>query len=139
MGITSISQTYHYYVQNAKLISNYGKMLDANQLPVERGIRLTEEDHLRREVIQDIMCQFELDPQAISDDYNIDFREHFKDSLPQLKPFEDDNLLVDHGDKITITEEGRMFIRNIAMAFDAYLPREGQRKTDKAPQFSKTV
>ncbi len=139
MGITSISQTYHYYVQNAKLISNYGKMLDANQLPVERGIRLTEEDHLRRRVIQDIMCQFELVPQQISDHYNIDFREHFKDSLPQLKPFEDDNLLVDSGDKITITEEGRMFIRNIAMAFDAYLPREGQTKTDKAPQFSKTV
>ncbi len=139
MGITSISQTYHYYVQNTKLISNYRKLLEKDLLPVERGIRMTEEDHLRRQVIQDIMCQFELDIPALSKQFNIDFREHFKSSLARLQTFAEDNLLVDEDDRIVITEEGRLFIRNIAMAFDAYLPQDGQSVPKTTPQFSKTV
>lgn len=139
LGITSISQTYHYYVQNTKLISNYRKMVEGGQLPVERGIRLTEDDHLRRQIIQDIMCRFELDTKKISADFGIDFRADFEHEISRLGTFADDGLLVDEGDKILITENGRLFIRNIAMAFDAYLPHDSQPTTSRQPRYSKTV
>ena len=119
LGITSISQPYNYYVQNTKLISNYREMVASGQLPVERGIRLTEDDHLRRQIIQDIMCQFELDTKKLSANFGIDFRAEFEHEISRLGTFVDDGLLVDEGDKILITENGSLFIRNIAMSFDA--------------------
>lgn len=139
LGTTSISQTYNYYVQNTKLISNYRNMVAGGQLPVERGIRLTEDDHLRRQIIQDIMCQFELDTNKLSANFGIDFRADFEHEIARLETFVDDGLLVDEGDKILITENGRLFIRNIAMAFDAYLPQDSQPTTSKQPRYSKTV
>lgn len=139
LGITSISQTYHYYVQNTKLISNYRKMVEGGQLPVERGIRLTEDDHLRRQIIQDIMCRFELDTKKISADFGIDFRADFEPEISRLETFADDGLLVDEGDQILITENGRLFIRNIAMAFDAYLPHDSLPTAGSQPRYSKTV
>lgn len=139
MGVTSISQTHNYYVQNAKLISDYRKMVDAGQLPVERGIRLTEDDHLRSRIIQDIMCRFEIDLTSISAEFGIDFRDQFAGAIAELEPFASDGLLVDQGDKIVINDTGRMFIRNIAMAFDAYLPRTKPESQAAGPRYSKTV
>ena len=139
MGVTSISQTYNYFVQNAKLISEYRKMVDAGRLPIERGIRLTEDDHLRSRLIQDIMCHLEIDLVNISAEFGINFREKFASSIAELEPFAQDGLLVDQGDKIVINENGRMFIRNIAMVFDAYLPGKQQQGSDASQRFSKTV
>ena len=59
--------------------------------------------------------------------------------MARLVTFVDDGLLVDEGDTILITENGRLFIRNIAMAFDAYLPRDSRPTTAKQPRYSKTV
>ncbi len=142
LGITSIGQTRNYYVQNHKQISRYRQSVEAGQLPTERGIRLTDEDHLRRRVIQDIMCRFELNLPDLEQAFNLDFRDHFAPELKALAPFEEDDLLVDEGDRLLVTEQGRLFIRNIAMTFDAYLPKNGGGQavaTSDTPQYSKTV
>ena len=124
LGMTSIGQTHNYYIQNHKRLSDYRSSVNTGRLPVERGIRLTAEDHLRRQVIHDIMCRFEIDIPSIEASRSIDFRQHFARELPGLEPFAEDGLLVDDGDRIRVTEAGRLFIRNIAMTFDAYLPAE---------------
>ena len=142
LGITSIGQTSNTYIQNHKQISRYRESLDKGQLPTERGIRLTGEDHLRRRVIQDIMCRFELNLPDLEQAFNLDFRDHFAPELKALAPFEADDLLVDEGDRLVVTEQGRLFIRNIAMTFDAYLPKNGGGQavaTSDTPQYSKTV
>ena len=69
----------------------------------------------------------------------MNFREKFASSIAELKPFAEDGLLVDQGDKIIINENGRMFIRNIAMVFDAYLPAKQQQGSEARQRYSKTV
>ncbi len=142
MGITSIGQTHNYYIQNHKQISSYKERVEAGQLPTERGIRLSDEDHLRRRVIQDIMCRFELNLPKLEQAFDLDFRDHFAAELKALASLEQDDLIVDEGDRLVVTEQGRLFIRNIAMAFDAYLPKNGAGKAvakSDTPQYSKTV
>lgn len=135
LGMSSISMLDDIYVQNHKTLPEYYRHLDEDRLPVMRGYALTGEDQLRREVIMELMCHFHLEKSKIEKKYDIRFDEHFADALNGLEPFEDDDLIVLGRDALTVTETGRLLIRNIAMNFDAYLM---EKEADK-PQFSRTV
>ncbi|MFQ5508406.1 MAG: oxygen-independent coproporphyrinogen III oxidase [Leptospirillia bacterium] len=132
-GITAIGQLSHCYVQNVKKISDYYAAIDAGRLPVERGIKLSEEDILRRDVITRLMCNFELDPADFEARYGIDFDSHFAEALKPYDGFETDGLVIREGRKIVVTPMGRFLIRNLAMPFDAYLG------TKSGERFSRTV
>ena len=142
LGITSIGHTHNYYIQNHKQISAYSALVEAGELPTAGGILLTPEDRLRRRIIQDIMCRFELDILSIEEEFGIDFGQHFATETAALQTFEDDRLLVLGDRRIGITDEGRLYIRNIAMVFDAYLPGSGDAQRDvngRSPRYSQTV
>ena len=126
-GVSSISQTARTYRQNHKTLEKYYESLAAGRLPVERGIELTDEDLLRRHVIMRLMCDFALDFTSVGEQFGIDFPAHFAGSLACLDEFVADGL-VEIGPKgLRVTEAGRLFIRNIAMCFDAYAaPGEGR-------------
>lgn len=132
MGMSSISQLATAYMQNFKELPTYYKLISAGQLPAEKGYILTEDDQIRRETIMRLMCDMELDYSTMSARLGIDFQEYFKDSLANLAEFEKDGLLIQEQGKITMTETGRLFIRNVAMEFDAYLNKSEAR-------FSKTI
>lgn len=134
-GMSSISQTSRSYRQNFKDITDYGQAVSDDRYPIDRGILLTDEDVMRRDIIMSIMCQLRLDYAAKSEQHGIDFQNHFSSSLESLKPMQQDGLLELTESSLTVTEQGRLFIRNIAMAFDAYL---AQGKSQKG-KFSKTV
>jgi oxygen-independent coproporphyrinogen III oxidase len=79
------------------------------------------------------MCDFRIDPQKFEAKYGIDFRSHFADAVTALAAFEADGLVAQEGGGWKVTPAGRLLVRNLAMAFDAYLrTREGER-------FSRTV
>ena len=131
-GMSSISQLEDIYAQNTKVVPEYYKMVDAGKLPVEKGYLLTEEDKLRRSVIMRMMCDLELDYAKLSKNLQVDFKTHFEKELNNLDEFVADGLMVLDDNKLTVTNKGRLFIRNIAMTFDAYLGQgEGR--------FSKTI
>ncbi len=131
-GMSSISQLDDIYAQNTKVIPEYYKYLDQASLPFEKGYLLTEEDQLRRTVIMRLMCDLELDYARLSKNLKVDFEQHFEKELNNLDEFVADELLVLNNAKLTVTNKGRLFIRNIAMTFDEYLGQgEGR--------FSKTV
>ena len=132
MGMSSISQLDFIYAQNYKDLTTYYNRIKKGVLPIEKGFIMSEDDITRRNVIMQLMCDMELDYNVISSQMGIDFRSYFKSDLTKLDEFETDGLLVRSQDKITITEEGRLFIRNIAMTFDAYLDKS-------QTQYSKTV
>lgn len=134
-GVSGIGMLSDLYIQNYKTFHEYYASLDEGGLPIMRGIALSEDDRLRREVITELMCNFKLVKKTIEEKYNIHFDRYFADALTALKSFEDDHLIVLKKDALTITESGRLLIRNIAMHFDAYL----QNKDDKKPNFSRTV
>lgn len=134
-GMSSISQTSRSYRQNFKDITDYGQAVSEDHYPIDRGILLTDEDILRRDIIMSIMCQLHLDYSAKSKQHSIDFTQHFADAIKSLKPMADDGLLELNNDSLQVTNQGRLFIRNIAMAFDAYL----QSNNPAQGKFSKTV
>ncbi len=81
------------------------------------------------------MANFFVDISEVEKRFNINFREYFKDSLAELKEFEDVELIKVSDSKIEVSPTGTMLIRNIAMVFDAYMYKYYNSKKS----FSKTV
>ncbi|WP_269539003.1 oxygen-independent coproporphyrinogen III oxidase [Cerasicoccus fimbriatus] len=120
-GISAISQSAGAFRQNEKDLTAYRDALAKGRLPITRGYQLTDEDKLRGNVIMRLMCDLSLDFDALSTQWNIDAREHFASAIAQLEEPAKDGLIIwtDYG--FDVTELGRLFIRNLAMCFDAYL------------------
>ncbi len=134
MGITSISQLKNVYAQNYKTEKEYYSALDNEKLPTAKGYQLSEDDHLRREVIMRLMCDFELDFKKIENQFKINFKEYFAWGLNNLKEMQADDLVEISDSGIKVKNMGRMLIRNIAINFDGYI----ERKEDTA-KYSRTV
>jgi len=133
-GVSAISMTDTVYVQNVKKLSTYQESLETGRLPIERGIVLSRDDQLRRDVINELMCNGNLVKADLEGRYRIDFDSYFSAELEQLAPFEEDGLLVQTGASLELSLIGRIFVRNVAMTFDAYL-----RRPSGARQFSRTL
>lgn len=121
MGITSISQIGRVYAQNFKKEKEYFDALEDGQLPVTKGYYLSDDDLLRRHVVMRVMCDFELNFENIEREFKINFMDYFGDSIAAMKEMVDDGLVEMQVDGFTVTDKGRMMIRNIAMNFDYYI------------------
>jgi oxygen-independent coproporphyrinogen-3 oxidase len=131
-GMSSISQIPTHYRQNEKTLPQYYAGLDADRLPLCRACFLSAEDRIRREVIMRLMCDLELDFDALSTRLGITFREHFAREIEALAAPAADGLIEWRGNGFVATDTGRLLIRNLAMVFDAHLA-----KTEK--RFSRTI
>ncbi|MBD2342912.1 oxygen-independent coproporphyrinogen III oxidase [Anabaena subtropica] len=124
-GMSSISMLHNVYVQNHKRLQNYYQRIDSDELPIEKGIKLRQSDIIRRTIIMELMCQFQLSPDNIQEKYNLsfddDFSEYFLKERRQLQLLEADGLIRLSPNHIEVTPVGRLLIRNIAAVFDAYL------------------
>jgi len=138
LGVSAISQIGDAYIQNDSSLKDYYNSLDSDQLPIKRGISLTQDDLIRADVIQQIMCRHSVDYKMLDNYYQIDSKSYFSEELEKLKVLEQDGLLELNSEDLLITSSGRFFLRNIAMVFDHYLqaPREIK---GKVIQFSKTI
>jgi len=120
-GISSISQGADSYRQNVKDLESYRAMVGSGRLPVAKGYELSDEDKLRADVIMRLMCDLSLNYARMSAKWGIDFEAHFADALKQLEEPAQDGLIEFTPAGLDVTERGRLFIRNLAMCFDAYL------------------
>lgn len=126
-GVSSISQGRASYWQNFKDLKSYYAALDKGQRPIERGVRLSPEDLLRRDVIMTLMCQFRLNFADFNERYGIIFEDKFAAELDRLGQMRADGLITRDSSALTVTPAGRLLIRNVAMAFDAYSSPSEQR------------
>ncbi len=133
IGATSIGMLYDGYFQNYKTIREYYLAIDSGKLPTMRGYILSYEDIIRREVIMDLMCNFQCQFHKIENAFGINFEEHFSQELEELQDMERDGLLKIENRSIKVLPEGRLLIRNIAMVFDQYI------KSSKEQRFSRTI
>ncbi len=124
MGVSSISQQANTYSQNAYTIDEYESFIDNGKLPVIKGLELSDDDLLRRSVINQIICHFELDGDDFSRDFNIDFDTYFKEELEFLQQHHRDGLIELSGNKLKVTPAGRLLVRAVCMAFDKYLDKK---------------
>ena len=136
LGVSAISSVGGCYSQNDKSLQAYYAALDAGRLPVARGVTLDEDDHLRRTVIGKLMCDFELDFDAL--DAPGGAAAYFAADLERLRPLEEQGLLCLGSKGIKVKLRGRLLIRNICMAFDRYL--HAQADTGPPPRrYSATI
>lgn len=121
IGVTSIGKIDNTYGQNRRDLETYYADLDAGRLAVYRGIELSRDDLIRRDMITRLICHFELDIPSAEAAWDIRFQDYFADALVKLRDMAGDGLLELDESQIRILPRGRLLVRNICMAFDAYL------------------
>ncbi len=135
IGLTSIGEGARYYAQNTKDMKAYEDAIESGKLPFERGVELSEDDYIRKQVIMELMANFSIDIKRVESELGINFKEYFADSLESLNEFIEEGLVTLSEDKLKVSETGTLLIRNIAMPFDAYM----QKYMGSKKSFSKTV
>ncbi|MBU0501000.1 MAG: oxygen-independent coproporphyrinogen III oxidase [Gammaproteobacteria bacterium] len=133
LGITSISMVDNTYAQNLKTLEEYRAAIEQGRLPLFRGVTLTRDDEIRRDVITRLICHFELAFAEVEARWGIDFAAYFADELKGLADMQADGLLAMDAQGIRVLPAGRLLIRNICMTFDAYL------KQKAGSSFSKVI
>ena len=134
LGVSSISLLGDTYAQNEKDLKRYYALIEEQGNALHKGLALTQEDCLRRDVIKQLICNFKLDFSPIEAQYNIQFATHFAEDLALLKPLIDDELIKLTHTALQVSPKGRLLIRNICLCFDTY-----SREAAKRQQFSRII
>jgi oxygen-independent coproporphyrinogen III oxidase len=122
LGASAIGTLPDGYVQNVSPLADYRRSIGAGRLPTARGVALSAEDRVRRDIIERLMCSLSVDLTAICRDHDID-PGTFVAELDRLAPMAADGLVRIEGPVVTVTDSGRPFVRLAAATFDAYLQR----------------
>ena len=120
-GMSAISHIGASFSQNAKDLVGYYAAIDNGRLAVARGLWLGDDDLVRADLIQRLMCAGTLDIAAFEARYLVDFAQYFRRALDRLKPLLADGLVTCSPERITVTARGQFLLRNIAQCFDVYV------------------
>ncbi|MDL5434793.1 oxygen-independent coproporphyrinogen III oxidase [Klebsiella michiganensis] len=134
MGVSAISMIGDCYAQNQKELKQYYQQVDETGTALWRGIALTRDDCIRRDVIKALICHFRLDFAAVEAQWDLTFDSYFADDMKLLAPLAKDGLVEVDEKGIQVTPKGRLLIRNICMCFDTYL-----RQKARMQQFSRVI
>jgi oxygen-independent coproporphyrinogen III oxidase len=136
-GMTSISDIGGAYAQNAHKLKDWQAKVLAGELPVTRGASVSADDLLRRFVINRVMCLLKLDLREVGEKFGAGARKDIEASLQRgVDELKADGLVTFDGEVLEVTPLGQLLVRNVAMLFDAYLPKHAG---DKKQTFSRTV
>jgi oxygen-independent coproporphyrinogen-3 oxidase len=134
MGVSAISQIGDVYYQNEHEVDAWANAVETRGHAIRRGVTLHQDDHIRRHVITELICHFKLDIQHVEQQFGMCFKDYFFDAEEELARFEADKLITRSPEKLFVTPAGRLLIRRICMAFDAYIP-----KAQKVQSFSRII
>jgi oxygen-independent coproporphyrinogen-3 oxidase len=112
IGASAISDVSGLYAQNARGLPHYYAAIGEGRLATERGFRCSDDDRRRRGIINSIMCNFWVD---------LGSTRGWDRELTRLGALEKEGLVTVRGSEIELTPLGRIFVRNVACVFDAYL------------------
>lgn len=138
VGATAIADVQGAYAQNVRPLGSYYQAIRSGRFATEKGAWLSADDRLRRDAITQLMCNFHLDLRVLGKRHGVDAATALAGSLEKLDEMVDDGLVRLDGGVVEVTEEGRTFVRNVAMAFDAWLDRPAA-TGKKLPIFSRTI
>ncbi|KPD03831.1 oxygen-independent coproporphyrinogen III oxidase [Moellerella wisconsensis] len=134
LGVSAISMLGDNYAQNQKDLKTYYAQVEQQGHALWRGLVLSADDCLRRDVIKTLICNFQLNYAQIEQQYSIDFSTYFAEDLQLLAPMAEDGLVEITQSGIQVTARGRLLIRNICMCFDVYLRNQMRQR-----QFSRVI
>ncbi len=121
LGVSAISQIGDLYSQNDSDITSYQQTLGNGQLATRRGLHCNADDRLRRAVIQQLICHFQLRFADIEQTHGVVFRDYFCALWPELEQLAADGLISLDAQGIEVRPAGRLLVRSLCMLFDRYL------------------
>jgi len=128
LGVSAISQIGELYCQNSNDLTQYQHTLGSAQLATSRGLLCNQDDRIRREVIQQIICNLQLPFVYVEQRFNIDFRGYFAPLWPSLEQMAADGLIALDNQQLTVLPAGRLLVRSVCMVFDAYLEQQNRQR-----------
>ena len=128
LGVSAISQIGELYCQNSNDLTQYQHTLGSAQLATSRGLLCNQDDRIRREVIQQIICNLQLPFAYVEQRFNIDFRGYFAPLWPSLEQMAADGLIALDNQQLTVLPAGRLLVRSVCMVFDAYLEQQNRQR-----------
>jgi oxygen-independent coproporphyrinogen-3 oxidase len=131
LGASAIGALPQGYVQNAARTVDYREAIVSGRLAAVRGVRLTAEDRLRREIIERLMCDLEVDIAAVAGRHGRS-ADDFAKELAGIAPLAEHGLVAISGGVLSVAEHARPFVRHVCAAFDSYL-------ADDAARFSRAL
>lgn len=134
MGVSAISLLGDSYAQNHKELKQYYAEVEMRGIALQKGLMMTKDDCLRRDVIKALICNFKVDFVSLEQQYQVEFKNYFAEDLALLAPLEQDGLVKIDDERITVSPRGRLLIRNICMCFDVYSRQQAKRQ-----QFSRII
>ncbi len=123
LGVSAIGHIGSVFAQNAVSTIEYEALIENGQLPIRKGIAVDDDDLIRADVIQALMCYDRLSFEEFGETHNIDFADYFAAEVKRLQPLADDGLIELDQSGVVITQKGRLLLRSIAMVFDRYIDR----------------
>ncbi|WP_219997462.1 oxygen-independent coproporphyrinogen III oxidase [Frischella perrara] len=134
LGVSAISMLGDSYAQNQKDLQIYQSEVQKKGNALWKGFTLNQDDKIRRDVIKQLICHFNLNKTPIENRYQIKFDDYFAEDLQLLAPLVKDGLVENKADSLIVSAKGQMLIRNICMCFDIYM-----RKVARQQQFSRVI
>ncbi len=131
-GAGAISQVADCFSRNSESPDAWRGALDKGRLPAQCGLRLSRDDEIRSELIQQLLCRRQVDIEEIEREFGILFRSYFARELTQLRPCVGAGMVRDAGDRIEVCSRGWPWLRNIALCFDAYAGAGRRRQETQA-------
>jgi oxygen-independent coproporphyrinogen III oxidase len=122
LGPSAISQLENAFAQNWKTTAEWRRVV-ATDFAIERGLRLSRDDRLRRELMQQLYGYGTIDRRALEARFGISFEEYFAEEMTRVRVLAEEVLVVIEDETIRLTIPlGRLLVRVVAAAFDRYLP-----------------
>jgi oxygen-independent coproporphyrinogen-3 oxidase len=125
-GTSSIGTLPQGYIQNAPSTVAYREAIMSRRLPTVRGFALSDEDRLRRAVIERLMCDLAVDLDAVARDFGGDGA-RFADELDRVDALAADGLVERRGHRLVVPDEARPLVRSVCAVFDRYLAPDATR------------
>jgi len=133
LGVSAIGSIGNVFAQSSVSTIEYEALIENGQLPIRKGIAVDDDDLLRADVIQALMCYDELSFEKFGAEHNINFAEYFAAEIERLQPLANDDLIELDQAGVVITQKGRLLLRSIAMVFDRYIDQaENDNRFSKA-------
>lgn len=126
LGASAIGRLPQGYVQNVAQELGWRVAVQTDQLPVARGVALTGDDRLRGEIIERLMCDLEVDLDAVCARHGASVAD-LGGSIARLAPFLADGLARLDGSRLKVVGAGRLVVRSICACFDIYFAAEAAR------------
>ncbi len=134
LGVSAISRIGNVYAQNHRVLDDYYAAIDQQQLPLVKGLVMTQDDLIRRAAIHDLLCQSKIVLADFEATWGVDFAQYFAPELVQIAAHQVDGLVTLKDGVIAITPRGRFLARIVAMSFDRHL-----REARSTAKFSRVI